>query len=84
MINKIKNRIPIFDIKKQYEILKDEDVSGRTKKLVIFTLSFSILYFILPFDIIPDVLLGFGYLDDLAIYSILREIVYKSAKETES
>lgn len=83
MLDKIKYRIPIFDIKKQYEILTNEDVSDRTKKLAIFTISFSILYFIVPFDIIPDVILGFGYLDDLAIYSILREVVYKSAEKSK-
>lgn len=74
-------RIPIFDLKRQLSILKDDNQRLSIRLLVVFTFVFSIGYFISPFDIIPDVLLGLGYLDDLTIYSILREVAYEGAEE---
>lgn len=69
-------RIPLLDIKRQVEILRDDDQKGQIRSLVAFTFLFSTAYFLLPFDIIPDVLLGLGYLDDLAIYAFMREVAY--------
>jgi uncharacterized membrane protein YkvA (DUF1232 family) len=74
-------RIPIFDLNRQVSILKNDNQKLSIRLLVVFTFVFSIGYFILPFDIIPDVLLGLGYLDDLAIYSFLREVAYEGAEE---
>lgn len=80
-INKIKNRIPLLDLKKQYDILADADNNTSVRLMVVFTFIFSILYFIFPFDIIPDIILGFGYLDDLSLYMMLREIAYTSSDQ---
>jgi uncharacterized membrane protein YkvA (DUF1232 family) len=77
----ITTRIPIFDLNRQVSILKNDDQKLSIRLLVVFTFVFSIGYFILPFDIIPDILLGLGYLDDLAIYSFLREVAYEGAEE---
>jgi uncharacterized membrane protein YkvA (DUF1232 family) len=74
-------RIPIFDLNRQVSILKNDNQKLSIRLLVVFTFVFSIGYFILPFDIIPDVLLGLGYIDDLAIYSFLREVAYEGAEE---
>ncbi|WP_078381293.1 YkvA family protein [Sutcliffiella halmapala] len=54
----------------------------------IFLIFLTILYFFFPFDIIPDFLLGIGYLDDAVVVSFLyfllgKEIEkYKAWKET--
>lgn len=74
-------RIPILDLKRQASILKDDSQKLSIRLLVVFTFIFSIGYFVFPFDIIPDLLLGLGYLDDLAVYSILREVAYEGAEE---
>jgi uncharacterized membrane protein YkvA (DUF1232 family) len=47
--------------------------------MIIVTFVFSILYFVFPFDIIPDIILGLGYFDDLTLYMILREVAYTSS-----
>lgn len=78
-ISSLKNRVPILDLKKQFDILVDDENPKSIRFLVIFTFIFSILYFIFPIDIIPDFFLGIGYLDDLSIYITLREIVYTGA-----
>jgi uncharacterized membrane protein YkvA (DUF1232 family) len=73
-------RIPILDLKKQYSILIDDEQKTSIRLMVVITFLFSIFYFLLPIDVIPDVLLGLGYLDDLTIYAVLREISYKGAE----
>ena len=75
----IKDRIPILDLKKQYGILEDDDTNDSIRYLVGFTLVFSLMYFIAPIDIVPDILFGLGYLDDLTIYAFLREVGYRGA-----
>jgi uncharacterized membrane protein YkvA (DUF1232 family) len=52
-----------------YSVLSDENVAGHTKLTILSGLS----YFILPFDAIPDFLLGIGFTDDL---SVLMGIIY--------
>lgn len=79
-IRPILTRIPILDIKRQLEILTDESQKDQIRGLVVFTFIFSAGYFIFPFDIIPDILLGLGYLDDLAIYAFIREVAYTGAE----
>lgn len=73
-------RIPILDLKKQYSILIDDEQKTSIRLMVVITFLFSVFYFLLPIDVIPDVLLGLGYLDDLTIYAVLREISYKGAE----
>ncbi len=45
-----------------YYVLQDGNVSVKDKAIIIGALG----YFILPIDLIPDVLVGVGYTDDLA------------------
>lgn len=73
-------RIPLLDIKRQWDILTDSTQKDQIRGLVVFTFLFSTAYFILPFDIIPDFLLGVGYLDDLTIYAFIREVAYVGAE----
>jgi len=78
-IKNIKNRIPLLDLKKQYRILTDNSNDKYVRLMIIVTFVFSILYFVFPFDIIPDIILGLGYFDDLTLYMILREVAYTSS-----
>ncbi len=39
------------------------DVSKRT----LVTVTAGVLYFLMPFDVVPDFILGFGFLDDAAV-----------------
>lgn len=52
-----------------YSVFKDEKVSGQTK----LTIASALSYFILPFDAIPDFLVGIGFTDDL---SVLMGVIY--------
>ena len=73
-------RVPLLDLKRQWNILTDSTQKDQIKGLVVFTFLFSTAYFILPFDVIPDFLLGVGYLDDLTIYAFIREVAYVGAE----
>ena len=42
----------------------------------------ALAYFILPFDIIPDVLIGLGYTDDAAVFWAVWRMVSKYVNET--
>lgn len=52
-----------------YSVFKDEKVSAQTK----LTIASALSYFILPFDAIPDFLVGIGFTDDL---SVLMGVIY--------
>lgn len=50
-----------------FEYIRDKDVSTY-KKILIFA---SLLYFILPTDIVPDYILGLGWIDDAAVAAFI-------------
>lgn len=77
-----------------FDLIKDW-VTGRYKNIpggsIIMILA-SVLYFLSPFDIIPDFIPGLGYIDDLAVVSytfkqiqadIDKYLVWKSVKGIE-
>ena len=47
-----------------YSYLRDKEVSFIKKTLLIG----SILYFILPVDLVPDFIIGLGWVDDLVVF----------------
>jgi uncharacterized membrane protein YkvA (DUF1232 family) len=49
-------------------------------KTRVFTIIFTLLYLINPFDIIPDFIPIFGWIDDLALLTILIETLLASRK----
>lgn len=75
------SRIPILDLWKQASIIRNEELENSIRGFTVASLIISLSYFVFPIDIIPDILLGFGYMDDLAIYGVLREIGYTGAEE---
>ena len=60
-----------------YFVMKKEEVPKKEKALILGALG----YFILPFDLIPDVILGVGYVDDLGalIAALVRVSMYIDA-----
>lgn len=48
---------------KAYSVGEYRDISWQTLALIIS----SVVYFVMPIDVIPDVLLGWGFLDDISI-----------------
>lgn len=57
----------LFDMLKDYKAGRYTDVPWR----VIAAIVFAIVYFFWPFDVIPDILLGLGYTDDIAVFAIV-------------
>lgn len=50
-----------------FDYIKDKEVSILKKGLIIG----SLLYFVLPTDIVPDFILAFGWLDDAAVAAFI-------------
>ncbi len=67
--------------------IKDERVSHLKKLKVIGALFFGFLYFISPLDIIPEVILGLGIIDDgvilLYILTLINEEIDAYEKENK-
>ena len=59
-------------------IVKSKEVSAVDKAIVIGALG----YFIVPFDLIPDLMIGTGYIDDIGMLTYALSVV--SAKITPS
>jgi uncharacterized membrane protein YkvA (DUF1232 family) len=51
------------NIKYFFQYIKDKEVSFFKKGLILV----SLLYFILPIDIVPDFIIGLGWLDDATV-----------------
>jgi uncharacterized membrane protein YkvA (DUF1232 family) len=61
-----------------FEAIKNDQVSKKDKVLVIGAL----LYFLNPIDLIPDSIVGVGYLDDYAALSLVAARVVHQAKSS--
>jgi uncharacterized membrane protein YkvA (DUF1232 family) len=55
------------NIKYFFDYIKDKEVSMVKKGLILV----SLLYFILPTDIVPDFIIGLGWLDDAAVAAFI-------------
>ncbi len=65
------------------EFLKDGCVSKLKKLKVIMLLVFGFLYFISPLDLIPEVILGLGIIDDGVVILYLLTAINKELDEYE-
>ena len=54
----------LFDLVQQYRKGTYKSIPWRSISAIVFTL----LYIVNPFDIVPDVLPFFGYMDDLSVF----------------
>lgn len=59
------------NIKYFFEYVKDKKVPFFKKGLILV----SLLYFILPTDIVPDFIIGLGWLDDAAVAAFIWNLV---------
>ena len=83
------NKGPIGDTFEKFQLLimlvKDY-VSGKYKSISaasIMLILFAILYFVSPLDTIPDVILGFGFIDDASILAFVISQVAHEIKKYE-
>ena len=53
---------------------------GATPLPVRATLFGALAYFVLPFDVVPDFLIGLGYTDDAAVFAALLGLVGRNLK----
>lgn len=71
-------RLPIvLDLIPMSKIVIDKQAPLSVRFLVVFTFG----YILFPSDIIPDLFLFLGWIDDFLIYSYLRQTVYNSYQE---
>lgn len=64
-LHKIRHQLALLlDLVKYYRLGEYRDISVKSLLLIIA----SLLYFVIPADMIPDILLGFGYIDDIALF----------------
>lgn len=68
---------PLVDAPVMLWVLIRPKTPWSIRALIVFTMA----YFLLPVDIIPDFLLVLGWGDDLALYWVLREHIYLGYRE---
>jgi uncharacterized membrane protein YkvA (DUF1232 family) len=72
----------LFNIRKSVPFLVD---FFRSKEVSVFkkvlTLGIVAVYFWLPFDLIPDVFVLFGIVDDIAVFTFVLQLIVKMAPE---
>lgn len=59
------------NIKYFFEYIKDKEVPFFKKGLILV----SLLYFVLPTDIVPDFIIGLGWLDDITVAAFIWNAV---------
>jgi uncharacterized membrane protein YkvA (DUF1232 family) len=80
MIRSIKRFKFIFQFKKFIPFLRDFFLTnqvGKGKKLLYAGIGLG--YILFPFDIIPDFILGLGFIDDITVVLFILERMVKSA-----
>ncbi len=86
-INKSDNKLAAFvtDLKKMIRLIKAYS-NGHYKDVSAYTLVYlvaGIVYFVNPFDVIPDFILGFGFADDATVIAfIVKKIQTELTKFT--
>ena len=80
-LRKISGQVSLLmDLVKYYRLGEYRDVSAKAILLAIA----SLLYFVIPADLIPDVLLGFGYIDDVALFGWTINSINDELKKFEA
>ncbi|MDT9024395.1 MULTISPECIES: YkvA family protein [Rossellomorea] len=72
----------LFNVRRSVPFLVD---FFRSKEVSLFKKGLSVAlvggYFWLPFDLIPDVFILFGIVDDLAVFAFVLQLIVKMAPE---
>ena len=72
------SQLPVWSrIQSWGRLLFRRDTPWRVKAI----LGFAILYLLSPFDLVPDWIIGFGFLDDLTVVSLLVAWALKIAQK---
>lgn len=70
----------LFNFRKSVPFLKAfftaKDVAAAKK---VTAVALIVLYFVFPFDLIPDFLIGIGIVDDLAVATFILQLIIKMA-----
>lgn len=70
----------LFNFRKSIPFLKAfftaKEVAAAKKVTVIALI---VLYFVFPFDLVPDFLIGIGIVDDLAVATLILQLIIKMA-----
>ncbi|SDK30401.1 YkvA family protein [Sediminibacillus albus] len=73
----------LVNFKKSLPFLRDFFLSKEVKvKTKIFSLLLMVGYILFPFDIIPDFLIVFGVIDDVAVAGLILQQMVKMAPES--
>ncbi|MGE6752533.1 YkvA family protein [Rossellomorea sp. NPDC071047] len=82
MMRFIKRLRFLFNIRKSVPFMVDffrsKEVSFIKKVL---SIGIVVVYFWLPFDLIPDVFVLFGIIDDVAVFTFVLQLIVKMAPE---
>ncbi len=77
-VKKAAKRVPfIEDVVACYYCMLDPDTPTRVRGILLAALA----YFVLPLDMVPDFIAGFGFTDDIAVLATAIAAVKSSLKE---
>ncbi len=77
-VKKSAGRIPfIEDVVASYYCMLDTKTPARTRGILLAALA----YFVMPLDIVPDFIAGFGFTDDIAVLTAAIAAVRSSLEE---
>jgi uncharacterized membrane protein YkvA (DUF1232 family) len=77
-VKKAAGRVPFMeDVVACYYCMVDPDTPTKARGIILAALA----YFVLPLDIVPDFIAGFGFTDDIAVLSIAIATVRSSLAE---
>lgn len=70
-------RKTFYKLKMTFEYVKDKEVPFYRKLLIFIAFT----YFIFPVDIVPDFIIGFGLLDDVAVLAFIWAVLKSEINE---
>ncbi len=77
-VKKAAGRIPFMeDVVAGYYCMLDTETSVKARGILLAALA----YFVLPFDVVPDFIVGFGFTDDIAVLTAALAAVKTSLRD---
>jgi len=77
-VKKAAGRVPFMEeVVASYYCAMDPETPNRTRGILLAALA----YFVLPLDMVPDFLVGFGFTDDIAVLTAALATVKSSMEE---
>jgi len=69
-------RVPGLDLLQIFRAFEDTDNADTVRLLAFVVIPFGLVYAAFPLDLVPDVLVPIGWIDDVTVYVLLREAVF--------